>query len=80
MLTAYGWVVAESLTIEKSQSWVQLLFRYNIESVREYKIVYNINGDTIRGYFASDNSEENKRDAYKRYYEIEEEIMRKVGA
>jgi hypothetical protein len=69
-MQAHDWTVAEST--ELSGKWIQLVFRYNTENVREYKLIRTADKGIIAyKYFTKVDSEINKREAYTAFYDHE---------
>ena len=66
------WIVAEDTSLPNGTKWLQLLWRFDPDGIRHYKLVGEHNGkNTVRHYYCQDNSAENKRQAYAAYYEHE---------
>jgi len=79
-MQAHEWKVAESVDLTEA-NWAQLLWRYRTDSVREYRFI-SIDADAkvFSLWFASDDSEENKRDGYIAWYAWENARLTKAGA
>lgn len=71
-MQAHDWKVAESTEHANGTKWIQLVFRYNTENVREYKLIRTAdNGIIAYKYFTKGDSEINKSEAYAAFYDHE---------
>lgn len=78
-MQAHEWKVAESVELTEA-NWAQLIYRYCPDSTREYRFIsIDENAKVISLYFASDDSETNKRDGYEAWYAWENARIAKAG-
>jgi hypothetical protein len=68
------WIVIEDFA-PTEKYWIQLAYR-NIDNIREYRFMANLNGVEVDAPYRNGTSEENKKQGYAQYWKAEDFVIK----